>query len=321
MKYEFYLFSSPTLKSKFKRVNFIIIKVIYKKKIKGLSMHVIAVFGILLLIFLRVVGFIISIEFLRDLKESKFKISIIGWVFWILAGCSALLSSVFENQLLADLFLLINGITTSIAALFVMMGLLSYFQELPGKILEILSILFISFPLIAFLLGFYNIAFNLSSLFLFLILVVFSIVPLKRKETFKNSISIKSYYWYLIVLLSFYSLTISYVIFFFQGYSFGFYSDEFSISMFVNYFLGNASTIALIIYSIHIEYDISKIQKFKLTDKYSHDLGNLIQVISSAAILTNVDEGLNEEKVGNLDLIQKKCEEVAKLIKDIRNNI
>ena len=37
-------------------------------------MHVIALFGILLLIFLRAVGFIISIEFLRDLKESKFKI-------------------------------------------------------------------------------------------------------------------------------------------------------------------------------------------------------------------------------------------------------
>jgi len=281
-------------------------------------MHVIAIFGILLLIFMRIVGLIISIEFLRDLKESKFKILIIGWFIWILAGCSALLSGVYENQLFSDIFLLINGITTSIAGLFVMMGLFSYFQKLPGKILVILSILFISVPVIAFLLGSYNIASNLSSMFLFLIIVIFSIVPLKRKETFKNSISIKSYYWYIIVLLAFYSLTISYVIFIFQGYSFGFYSDDFSIPMFVNYFLGNASTLALIIYSIHLEYDISKIQKFKLSDKYSHDLGNLIQVISSAAILTNVDKGLKEEKVENLDLIQNKCEEAAKLIKDIR---
>ncbi len=321
MKYEFYLFSLPTCKSKFKRMNFIINKVINKKKIKEIYLHEIAIFGILLLIFLRVVGLIISIEFLRDLKESKFKILIIGWFIWILAGCSALISGVFESQLFSDIFLLINGITTSLAALFVMMGLFSYFQELPGKILGILSILFISFPLIAFLFEFYNIAFNLSSMFLFFIIVVFSIVPLKRKETFKNSISIKSYYWFVIVLLAFYSLTISYVIFIFQGYSFGFYADEFSIPMFVNYFLGNISTIALIIYSIHLEYDISKLQKFELGDKYSHDLGNLIQVISSAAILTNVDKGLSKEKVENLDLIQKKCEEVAKLIKDIRKNI
>ncbi len=147
-------------------------------------MHVIALFGIILLIFWRIFGLIISIEFLRDLKESKFKILVFGWFIWILAGCSALLSGVYENQLFSDIFLLINGITTSIAALFVMMGLFSYFQKLPRKILEILSILFISFPLIAFLLGFYNIAFNLSSLFLFLIIVVFSIVPLKMKETF-----------------------------------------------------------------------------------------------------------------------------------------
>ena len=283
-------------------------------------MHVIALFGILLLIFWRVFGLIISIEFLRDLKESKFKILIIGWFIWILAGCSALLSDVFEIQILTDIFLLINGITVSIALLFVMMGLFSYFRELSGKTLALLCIIFISFPLFAFLLGFYSIAFNLSSVFLFLIVIVYSIVPLKERNTFKNKISMKSYYWYLIVLLTIYFYFLSYVIFVFQGYSFGFYSDEFSIPMFVNYFLGNISTIALIIYSIHLEYDISKIQKNKLIDKYSHDLGNIIQVISSAATLTHMNEDLNKEKAENLDLIQKKCEEAAELIKDIRKN-
>ena len=283
-------------------------------------MHVIALFGIILLIFWRIFGLIISIEFLRDLKESKFKILVFGWFIWILAGCSALLSDVFENQLLTDIFLLINGITVSIALLFVMMGLFSYFRELSGKILALLCIIFISIPLFAFLLGFYSIAFNLSSVFLFLIVVVYGIIPLKERNTFKNKISMKSYYWYLIVLLIIYFYFLSYVIFVFQGYSFGFYSDEFSIPMFVNYFLGNASTIALIIYSIHLEYDISKIQKNKLIDKYSHDLGNLIQVISSAATLTHVNEDLNKEKAENLDLIQKKCEEAAELIKDIRKN-
>ena len=107
-------------------------------------MHVIALFGIILLIFWRIFGLIISIEFLRDLKESKFKILVFGWFIWILAGCSALLSDVFENQLLTDIFLLINGITVSIALLFVMMGLFSYFRELSGKILALLCIIFIS---------------------------------------------------------------------------------------------------------------------------------------------------------------------------------
>ena len=283
-------------------------------------MHVIAIFGILLLISLRIVGLIIAIEFLCDLKESKFKILIIGWFIWIIAGFSALHLGIIENQLLSDILFLINGITTSIALLFVMMGLFSYFRELHQKTLIILSIIFVSVPFFAFLLGFYSLAFNLTSLFLFLILAFYGIIPLKEKNIFKNKISIKSYYWYLIVLLTFYSMTLSLVISLFQGYSFGFYANEFSVPMFVNYFLGNVSTIALIIYSIHLEYDISKIQKFKLSDKYSHDLGNLIQVISSAAILTNVDEDLSKEKVENLDLIQKKCAEAAELIKDIRKN-
>ena len=284
-------------------------------------MHVIAILGILLLISLRVVGLIIAIEFLRDLKESKFKILIIGWFIWIIAGLSALHLGIIENQLLFDIILLINGITTSIALLFVMMGLHSYFREFSPKTLIILSIIFVAVPLFAFLIGFYTFAFNLTSLFLFLIIAFYGIIPFKERKIFKNQISIKSYYWYLAVLLTFYSMTLSYIIFIFQGYSFGFYSDEFSIPMFVNYFLGNVSTISIIIYSIHLEYDISKIQKFKLTDKYSHDLGNLIQVVYSAAILTNVDKDLNKEKAENLDLIQKKCEEAAELIKDIRKKI
>ena len=281
-------------------------------------MNVTALFGILLLISLRVFGLVIATEFLHDLKESKFKIIIFGWIFWIISGFSALISSNSLIQLFSDIFLLINGITTSLALLFLMKGLVSYFREISGKTLVILSITFISVPLIAFLLGFYSIAFNLSAIFLFLIVIVYSLIPLRKIDVFKSELSIKSYYWYLILILSLYSLNISYLIFIFQGYSFDFYSNEFSIPMFITYLLNNITTIVIFIYSIHLEYDISKIQKFKLKDKYSHDLGNLIQVIYSATDLTNVNDDLNKEKVDNLDLIQIKCEEAAKIIKEIK---
>ena len=299
-------------------MNFISYEVINKKKIKGLSMHVIAIFGILLLISLRVVGLIIAIEFLRDLKESKFKILIIGWLLWIIAGSAALLLGVIENQLLTDIILLINGITTSIALLFITMGLYSYFRVLPRKILAILSITFICFPLIALLFGFFQTAINISSAFLFLIVIGYSIITLKEKKIFRSKLTIKSFYWYVIVLSSIYFYFISYVIFVFQGYSYGFYSDEYSIQMLLNYFLGVILTIVLLIYSIHLEYDISKMHNFNLKDKYSHDLGNLIQVIYSATDLTSVNDDLDTEKAENLNLIKKKCEEAAKIIKDIK---
>lgn len=288
----------------------------YKKK--AIYIHVTALFGILLLISLRVFGLIIALELLHDLKELKFKTMIFGWLFWILSGCSALISGYSENQLVSDIFLLINGVTTSIALLFLMMGLVSYFREISGKALVILSIIFILVQLIAFLLGFDSIAFNLSSIILFLIVIVYSLIPIRKIDVFKNELSIKSYYWYLILISSFISLNISYLIFVFQGYSFDFYSDEFSVPMFISYLLNNIITIVIIIYSIHLEYDISKNQKFKLKDNYSHDLGNLIQVIYSATDLTYVNDDLNNEKADNLDLIQKKCEEAAQLIKDIK---
>lgn len=283
-------------------------------------MHVIAQFAIILLIFLRIIGLLIAIEFFSDLKERKFKILIIGWSIWIIAGCTALILGILENQQLYDIFRLINGITTSVSLLFVMMGLYTYFRDMSRKTLVILSIIFTSVPTITFLLGFFSIAFNLTSPFIFFIIVGYSFVTIKERKIFKNKISVKSFYWYIIVLLSFYIYFVSFVVFLLQGYSFGFYSDDFSIPMFVNYFLGTISTIALIIYSIQLEYDISKIQKFKLMDKYSHDLGNLIQVIYSAANLTNVNEDLDNEKAENINLIQKKCEDAAKLIKDIRKN-
>ena len=157
-------------------------------------MHVIVIFGILLLIFLRVIGLIISIEFLRDLKDLKFKILIIGWSVWIIAGFSALLIGIFENQLLGDVFLLINNITTSIAILFVLMGLYSYFQSISKKYIVIFTVLSLVIPLTAFILREVSSIFNFSSGILFIIVFLYSFLPLRKIDVFKKELSIKSFY-------------------------------------------------------------------------------------------------------------------------------
>jgi len=284
-------------------------------------MHVIVIFGILILIFLRIIGLIISFEFLRDLKDSKFKILIIGWSLWIIAGFFALLLGIFENQLLGNVFLLINNISTSMAILFVLMGLYSYFKRISIKTITIFSVLSIVIPLVNVLINIIHINMNFSTAMLFIIVFFYSFLPLRKIEVFKKDLSIKSFYWYLFFVFTIYIFIVFYVIILIQGYSFGFYSNEFSIPMFFNYFIGIISNMVILIYSIHLEYDISKIQKFVLRDKYSHDLGNLVQVIYSAATLANVDEDLNKEKTENIELIQKKCEEAAKLIKDIKETL
>jgi len=281
-------------------------------------MHVIVLFGILSLISLRFIGLIISIEFLRDLKNLKFKILIIGWSVWIIGGVSALLIGVFENQFLGEIFRFINNISSSIAILYLLMGLYSYFKEISRKTIAIFSFLSIIVPLVNFIMRIFSITLNFSWGILYIVIFAYSFLPIKKIEVFKKDLSIKSFYWYLIFVFSIYAFIIFYFINLLQGYSFGFYSDDFNVPMFINYFLAIINNLVMLIYSIHLEYDISKVQKYRLRDKYSHDLGNLFQVIYSAAILTNVEEDLNKEKAGNLELIQKKCEEAAKLIKDIK---
>lgn len=281
-------------------------------------MHIVALFGLLIFTFLRVLGFVISLEFLFDLKEPRFKVITLGWFLWIIAGCSAIISGVFENKLLSDIFLLINGIFASNGTLFVMMGLLTYYRKLPRKSLIIICCIFTSVPLITFLIGVYDRALNISFIFVFLVTIFYTVIPLKKKSLFKTELSIKSYYWSFILIIFIYVMAIFYIIFILQGYTYGFYSDDFSFPMFFNYLLGSLITIIILIHSIHLEYDISNIQKYKLKDKYSHDLGNLIQVIYSATDLTNVNEDLTQEKTDNLGIIQKKCEEAARLIKEIK---
>jgi len=281
-------------------------------------MHVIVLFGILSLISLRFIGLIISIEFLRDLKNFKFKLLIIGWSVWIIAGFSALLIGVFENQFLGEIFLFINNISSSIGILYLLMGLYSYFKEISRKTVAIFSFVSIIVPLVNFIMRIFSITFNFSWGILYVVIFAYSFLPITKIEVFKKDLSIKVFYWYLIFVFSIYAFIIFHFIFLLQGYSFGFYSNDFNVPMFINYFLGIINNIVILIYSIHLEYDISKIHNFNLKDKYSHDLGNLIQVIYSATDLTSVNDDLDKEKADNLNLIQKKCEEAAKLIKDIR---
>lgn len=281
-------------------------------------MHPVAFLGISLLVSLRIFGLFVSIEFRLERKESHFIILIIGWSSWIVAGLFALATDFINDQFFSSIFLLINSISATLAMSIVLIGLHSYFRETQIKTLAVLTIIFVSIPVFAFILGQFTLAFNISAAFLFFVVLIYSLIPLFQREIFKSKLSGKSFFWYLIVLSIISIMVLSYIVSIIQGHSFGFYSEEYSLSMFINYFVGNISTIAILVYFIHLEYDIFRTKKDNLRDKYSHDLGNIVQVIYSAIDLANVDDGVSKEKSENLKLIEKKCEEAAKLIKDIK---
>ena len=70
---------------------------------------------------------------------------------------------------------------------------------------------------------------------------------------------------------------------------------------------------------VHIEYVISSRQKVELKDIYSHDIGNILQVIYSSSDIIEKITTIDSEEEEKLTLIKTKCKEASKIINEIRN--
>ena len=76
--------------------------------------------------------------------------------------------------------------------------------------------------------------------------------------------------------------------------------------------------IFVILFIVHLEYVSTNKKKNDLKDKYSHNLGNIMQAISSAQELID-DKNIAKEKTSELNhLIKIKIDEASKLIREIR---
>ncbi|MFW9903494.1 MAG: hypothetical protein ACFFFH_04115 [Candidatus Thorarchaeota archaeon] len=95
-----------------------------------------------------------------------------------------------------------------------------------------------------------------------------------------------------------------------RGYSFGLYFVDDLPVIIIYYFFGIGITILIAVLTIHLEHSLSYTHKFQLKDRYSHDLGNIMQII-----LNTVET--SEEPI-NIQLIKKKCLEAGNLINEIR---
>ena len=69
---------------------------------------------------------------------------------------------------------------------------------------------------------------------------------------------------------------------------------------------------------IHLENSRSYHSNYQLKDKYSHDLGNIMQVIVSLIPLLQENESIGEERDSTMELLNQKCEEASDMITEIR---
>lgn len=266
---------------------------------------------------LRAAGLGVSIDFYYDSRDKKFIYLILCWSFWIIANFFPILADTVGIGGLMELFLVLNIIFVVLGITFLCWGFFAYYMNVPFKLMITLIVLFITIPFLLFILINYIIAIAFSTVLVnALLLSTYILPPIKKKAFFKYiGKTIRWYYATILTLVLYFPVNI---LIFSLGYRYGLYNAENLFVIILYYIPGIASTLLLIILLVHLEYTISSREKYKLKDKYSHNLGNIMQAITSAYELYSLKiEGVKEST--ELDnLLKSKITEAAKLIKDIR---
>ena len=280
-------------------------------------MNDLVLLSLIIVIFVRVIGLGISIDFLNGTKAEKFKFLTLGWVFWILGALIPIFSNLVENIYLKEFLLVLNAFLAALGTIFILWGFFKYFMTISFKKIASLIIIFIISTVLLFLITDYTVTITFCALFMNLLLVSTFIIPPIKIKSFKKFMgrSIIWYYASVLILSIFFTVSIIIVL---QGYRYGLYNADDPVLIMFNYNSIIALSILIIILLVHLEYTTSSRKQLELKDNYSHDLGNILQVISSAFELIEM-KGRTEAETSELgELLKDKLNEAAKQIRDIR---
>ena len=284
-------------------------------------MNILIIFCLWFFLIVRIVGFVVSLDFYYEKRDLKSVIFMLSWIFLIIGNVFAILLNIEFQFFIFIPLLVLNTIFISFGTIFYAWGIRKYLDNILDKF--IIFLIFFSFTLIV--LGhIYDEIYpgSGSDLFYAIIYVIvvsvifyIYIIPLTSKE-FKNKMgtSLRWYHLMVICLFSFFAL---YIITSMQ-YGYGAYDADDPIIIMINYIPIIIATLLMILLLIHLEYNISNKKKFELKDKYSHNLGNIMQAISTANEIINKKEVSKAESTELGELIETKIKEASELIKEIR---
>lgn len=268
------------------------------------------------LFIVRILGLLISLDFYHNKKEIKFLIFILSWIFFIIGNMFAILINIDEKYNLRSLFLFFNIIFLELGSILYAWAIGKYYTSISNRILLFFIIISLSLTIMIFIfLNFIIISF-IGALLIFCFILTIYIIPFFSKD-FKKKVG-KSLRWYYSAVIFQISFVPLFLIIFLQGHGFGAYNTENPFIIMTFYIPFLTISILWIILLINLEYNISNIEKSELKDQYSHNLGNIMQAISSAQELIN-KKYVSKEEIGDLEsLIANKIKEAADLIKDIK---
>jgi hypothetical protein len=278
-------------------------------------MNQLVFFGLIILLAIRLIGLGTSLNFYYDLRSVNFLYFIFGWIFGILGNTLPFVLEFVEN---IEFILVMNALLALIHMIFLVIGVFSYFLKINFLKLTSSCIIIATISILLYIFLDHNISISFSVVTMNSAVLIGFIFPLFRLKKFKKNVgkSIRWYYITGIVILNF--LPISFLILI-QGEGYGLYYSENVLVIILNYTVGIVTHILLLAYLTHLEYTISNERENQLKDKYSHNLGNIMQVIYSSADLLKRLTDVSDDNKDKLKLIEEKCKEASKLINEIRN--
>jgi hypothetical protein len=274
-------------------------------------------FCLIIFISVRIIGLAVSIDYFHSRKDKLFIFLAIGWILWIFAAFFPIFAENIEINSLKELFLFLNALFGLIGGIFYTWGFYKYFKNIQFKILEIFLVFSLIIPFSLYYFANFRIAIQFSATLLNLLIFATYLIPRILINDLKTFLG-KSNIWYHIIFVSLIIFIPISIISSLLGNNYGLYQADNTFIIIIYYTPTIISSILFIIQLVHLEYTISFRQKNDLKDIYSHNLGNIIQVIIGASDLIKLSANLKDQEKRNLDLVQTKCKESAKLIKEIR---
>ena len=247
----------------------------------------------------RLIGVITFTDFYYKTGRKSFLFLMLGWFFYSLAPLCNILSDNNSEKWLYSFY----GYFAALGSLIIVFAGIKYFTYLNFKTIAISLFLVTFIPLIVYFVTSSYGAVSFTGVNLqFIFLIIALSLALKKHSLFKTTAG-NSFYWFVAII------SISFI----NAAGYIFYNSDDTIDY--SYLLTNVISILMIIFFIHLEHNISVKKSAILKDHYSHDLGNIVQIIlGQVEVISIYDENPSD----GMQVIKDKCYEAAEHIKNIR---
>jgi hypothetical protein len=265
-----------------------------------------------ILAFFRFLGGILFLDFYFRYKEKRFLAITSAFVLFSLTPAiqfflptyDSLLSVISADQGIFELLFILSEILTIIAVVGFVLVTMSYVTDINHKHAFIIIFAVILIPTLIFLLDFFELAFLATQVMNFLIIA--SLIPLVfKKWDFFQKFTQNTPIFILVALI----ISLSNLIF-------TFFDSDIMIWLEVVTRLAISFIIPFVL--INLEYNLIAAQKFQLKDKYSHDLAQVLQIITAEHYLISAGVSDKSDLQENIKKIDSSLDEIVSLISLIR---